>query len=76
MRASSILAAGTCRCTTARKKKSTTPCARKAGLFDVSHMTIVDLKGERVAQFLQHLLANDVAKLKDCWQGSLHLHAE
>lgn len=34
-----------------------------AGMFDVSHMTIVDLTGERVNAFLQHLLANDVAKL-------------
>lgn len=36
-----------------------------AGLFDVSHMTIVDLKGARVREFLRHLLANDVAKLTD-----------
>ena len=36
-----------------------------AGAFDVSHMTIVDLAGERVREFLQYLLANDVAKLKD-----------
>ena len=36
-----------------------------AGIFDVSHMTIVDLQGERVRDFLRHLLANDVAKLKD-----------
>ncbi|MBT8088157.1 MAG: glycine cleavage system aminomethyltransferase GcvT [Gammaproteobacteria bacterium] len=36
-----------------------------AGVFDVSHMTIVDLDGERVREFLQHLVANDVAKLKD-----------
>ena len=27
-----------------------------AGMFDVSHMTIVDLTGERVKAFLQHLL--------------------
>jgi len=38
---------------------------RKAGMFDVSHMTIVDLKGERAREFLRYLLANDVAKLKD-----------
>ena len=38
---------------------------QNAGVFDVSHMTIVDLKGEKVRQFLQHLVANDVAKLKD-----------
>jgi aminomethyltransferase len=37
----------------------------KAGMFDVSHMTIVDLKGERVRDFLRNLVANDVARLKD-----------
>ncbi len=37
----------------------------RAGVFDVSHMTIVDLSGERVRDFLQTLVANDVAKLKD-----------
>ncbi len=36
----------------------------RAGVFDVSHMTIVDLSGERVRDFLQHLVANDVAKLE------------
>lgn len=36
-----------------------------AGMFDVSHMTIVDLYGDKVRDFLQRLLANDVAKLKD-----------
>jgi len=35
-----------------------------AGMFDVCHMTVVDLKGARVREFLQHLLANDVAKLQ------------
>ncbi len=34
-----------------------------AGMFDVSHMTIVDLYGARVRDYLQYLLANDVAKL-------------
>ena len=34
-----------------------------AGMFDVSHMTIVDLKGARTREFLRYLLANDVAKL-------------
>ncbi|NNF60070.1 MAG: glycine cleavage system aminomethyltransferase GcvT [Gammaproteobacteria bacterium] len=37
---------------------------RAAGMFDVSHMTVVDLHGERVREFLRYLLANDVAKLK------------
>lgn len=35
-----------------------------AGMFDVSHMTVVDLEGERVREFLRHLLANNVDKLK------------
>ncbi|MCP5090534.1 MAG: glycine cleavage system protein T, partial [Gammaproteobacteria bacterium] len=38
---------------------------QNAGVFDVSHMTIVDLSGEKARHFLQHLVANDVAKLKD-----------
>jgi aminomethyltransferase len=37
---------------------------RDAGIFDVSHMCIVDLKGARTREFLRFLLANDVAKLK------------
>jgi len=37
---------------------------RKAvGMFDVSHMTVVDIDGAQAKLFLQHLLANDVAKL-------------
>lgn len=36
-----------------------------AGMFDVSHMNIVDLHGEEAEAFLRHLLANDVAKLED-----------
>ncbi|MEQ4529723.1 MAG: glycine cleavage system aminomethyltransferase GcvT [Mixta sp.] len=34
-----------------------------AGMFDVSHMTIVDLRGEQTQEFLRILLANDVARL-------------
>ena len=34
-----------------------------AGMFDTSHMTIVDIKGEKAQSFLRYLLANDVAKL-------------
>ena len=37
---------------------------RAAGVFDVSHMCVLDLKGARVRQFLQKLLANDVGKLR------------
>ena len=38
---------------------------RYAGAFDVSHMTIVDLDGERSLEFLRVLLANDAAKLRE-----------
>ncbi|WP_404340815.1 glycine cleavage system aminomethyltransferase GcvT [Pseudoalteromonas mariniglutinosa] len=34
-----------------------------AGMFDVSHMTIVDVEGEQAQAFLRKLVANDVAKL-------------
>ncbi len=36
-----------------------------AGMFDVSHMVIVDLKGGDIKGLLQKLLANDVAKLTE-----------
>ncbi|HEX4896681.1 MAG TPA: glycine cleavage system aminomethyltransferase GcvT [Solimonas sp.] len=34
-----------------------------AGMFDVAHMSAVDLRGPQVRAFLRQLLANDVAKL-------------
>jgi aminomethyltransferase len=37
---------------------------RDAGMFDVSHMSVVDLQGARVREFLRNLLANDVGRLK------------
>jgi aminomethyltransferase len=37
---------------------------RDAGMFDVSHMCVLDLSGARVREFLRYLFANDVAKLK------------
>jgi aminomethyltransferase len=37
---------------------------RDAGMFDVSHMTIVDLKGDGVRDYLRLLLANNVDKLR------------
>ncbi len=37
---------------------------RDAGMFDVSHMTVVDLRGARVRDFLRTLVANSVDKLK------------
>lgn len=36
---------------------------RECGVFDVSHMTVVDLDGSGAQAFLQRLLANDVARL-------------
>jgi len=35
-----------------------------AGVFDVSHMTVVDIEGPGARGFLRQLLANDIAKLK------------
>ena len=37
---------------------------RDAGMFDVSHMAVIELKGARVREFLRNLLANDVGRLK------------
>jgi aminomethyltransferase len=49
-----------------------------AGMFDVSHMTAVDMRGPRVRDFLRHLLANDVARLatpgKALYSCMLNLH--
>ncbi|MFQ5634184.1 MAG: glycine cleavage system aminomethyltransferase GcvT [Gammaproteobacteria bacterium] len=36
---------------------------REAGMFDVSHMTVVDVVGGGATDYLRRLLANDVAKL-------------
>src|SRR5690606_40694459 len=33
---------------------------RDAGMFDVSHMTVVDLHGAKVREFLRRLVANSV----------------
>ncbi|MEO6519052.1 MAG: glycine cleavage system aminomethyltransferase GcvT [Pseudoxanthomonas sp.] len=37
---------------------------RDAGMFDVSHMTVVDLHGPRTRDLLRYLVANSVDKLK------------
>jgi aminomethyltransferase len=37
---------------------------RDAGLFDVSHMQVMDIEGKDVRGFLRHALANNVDKLK------------
>jgi len=36
-----------------------------AGMFDVCHMTVVDIRGQRSRELLSYLMANDVAKLQD-----------
>ena len=36
-----------------------------AGLFDVSHMTVVDVTGSGAGAWLRRLLANDIARLKE-----------
>lgn len=36
---------------------------QRAGMFDVSHMGVVDIRGEDVTAFLRFALANDVSKL-------------
>ena len=36
---------------------------RDAGMFDVSHMRVVDVEGDVARAFLRRALANDVAKL-------------
>lgn len=37
---------------------------KNVGVFDVSHMTVVDVTGPQAQDFLRYLLANDVGKLK------------
>ena len=38
---------------------------RHCGVFDVSHMTVIDVAGGQAKAYLQYLLANDVARLKE-----------
>ena len=38
---------------------------RDCGVFDVSHMCVVDVSGSQAKAFLQRLLANDVARLEN-----------
>ena len=35
-----------------------------SGMFDVSHMTVVDVRGDDAKAYLQYLLANDVVKIE------------
>ena len=36
---------------------------RDCGVFDVSHMTVIDITGVQAKEWLQYLLANDVERL-------------
>jgi len=37
---------------------------RDCGIFDVSHMNVIDISGSQAKAWLQHLLANDVGRLQ------------
>lgn len=45
---------------------------QSAGMFDVSHMTVVDVTGADAKAYLQYLLANDVAKLDSLFGKALY----
>lgn len=45
---------------------------QSAGMFDVSHMTVVDVRGTDAKAYLQYLLANDVAKLDALYGKALY----
>ncbi len=47
-----------------------------AGMFDVSHMVVLDLQGAEAKPYLLKLLANNVDKLKESGKGALQLYAE
>lgn len=42
---------------------------KSAGMFDVSHMMIIDIAGADARAFLRQLIANDVAKLEKIGKG-------
>lgn len=42
---------------------------KSCGIFDVSHMTVVDVMGPDATAFLRRLLANDIGKLREPGQG-------
>ncbi|KTC33275.1 MAG: glycine cleavage system aminomethyltransferase GcvT [Pseudomonas sp.] len=42
---------------------------RDCGVFDVSHMTVIDVDGPQAKAWLQHLLANDVERLHNPGQA-------
>lgn len=42
---------------------------KDCGVFDVSHMTVIDVQGDEATGWLQRLLANDVARLDEVGQA-------
>jgi aminomethyltransferase len=48
---------------------------RDAGMFDVSHMCVVDLRGERVRDFLRRPARERRREAGSARQGALFLHA-
>ena len=42
---------------------------KSCGIFDVSHMTILDFEGLQVKDFIRYLLTNDVDNLKEDYDG-------
>ena len=38
-------------------------------MFDVSHMTILDFSGKEVVEFIRKLIANDIEKLSEDFEG-------
>ncbi len=42
---------------------------RHAGVFDVSHMTVVDISGSGTEDWLRYLLANDIKRLPETGSG-------
>ena len=46
-----------------------TAVRERAGVFDVSHMTVIDVIGQDARAYLQHLLANDVDRLATLGQA-------
>ena len=39
------------------------------GIFDVSHMTILDFKGAQAREFIRYMISNDVDSLKEDCDG-------
>ena len=54
---------GRCRFSTTASSRSTAPCGRTPGVFDVSHMGELEVEGMHAPAVLQSALSNDISKL-------------